>query len=47
MFRKIFGANRDKGAGGLQNCILYSLMICTVGQVVFGDQVKEDDMSGT
>ena len=36
MFRKIFGSNREKGTGGLQNCILYSLIICTVDRVVFG-----------
>jgi hypothetical protein len=47
VLRRIFGLRREEVTGGGENYVLRSLMICTPHLILFGDQIKKNEMGCT
>ena len=46
MLKKISGSTRQEVTGGMRKLHLRSFMICSDHQMLFGDQMKEDEIRG-
>jgi hypothetical protein len=46
LLRRIFGHKRDEVARSRENYIMRSLMICIFHQILFGDQIRKNEMGG-